>query len=116
GPGGVGKTSLAIDAAAEPAANGTWFVPLAGVAKPAGVAAAVAEAIGAPTGPGTPEDRVLRRLRPRRALIVLDNCEHLTAAAAALADQLLAACPHLRLLATSREPLSVPGEAQFPLA
>ncbi|HVH23414.1 MAG TPA: AAA family ATPase, partial [Pseudonocardia sp.] len=115
GPGGVGKTSLAV-VAAEPAADGTWFVPLAGVAEPAGLAAAVAEAIGAPTGPGTAEDRVLRRLRRRRALIVLDNCEHLAAAAAALADRLLAACPDLRLLATSREPLSLPGEAQFPLA
>src|SRR6185312_7486826 len=94
----------------------TWFVPLAGVAEPAGVAHAVAEAIGAPTGPGTAEDRVLRRLRERRALIVLDNCEHLAAAAAALTDRLLAACPDLRLLATSREPLSLAGEAQFPLA
>jgi predicted ATPase/DNA-binding SARP family transcriptional activator len=120
GPGGVGKTSLAIAAAAaEPAADGTWFVPLAGVAEPAepaGLAAAVAEAIGAPTGPGSPNDRVLRRLRHRRALLVLDNCEHLAAAAAALADRLLGACPDLRVLATSREPLGLPGEAQFPLA
>ena len=117
GPGGVGKTSLAVDAAADGgAADGTWFVPLPGVAEPAGLAPAVAEAIGAAAGPGTPQDRVLRRLRHRRALIVLDNCEHLAAAASALADRLLAACPDLRLLATSREPLSLPGEAQFPLA
>jgi predicted ATPase len=117
GPGGVGKTSLAVEVAAAAAApDGTWFVPLAGVAEPTGLASAVADAIGTPSGPGTPEDRALRRLRHLRALVVLDNCEHLVAGCAELTARLLAACPGLRMLATSREPLSVAGEAQFPLA
>ena len=117
GPGGVGKTSLAVEvAAADGAAGGTWFVGLAGVADAAALAPAVADAVGAPSGPGTAQDRALRHLRRREALVVLDNCEHLVAACAELAGRLLAACPGLRLLATSREPLGVAGEAQFPLA
>jgi predicted ATPase/DNA-binding SARP family transcriptional activator len=121
GPGGVGKTSLAVQVAADIAADheardGAWFVALAGVAEPAALGPAVADAVGAPPGPGTCEDQVLRRLRRRDALVVLDNCEHLAAACADLAARLLGACPGLRLLVTSREPLGIAGEAQFPLA
>jgi predicted ATPase/DNA-binding SARP family transcriptional activator len=131
GPGGVGKTSLAVqvatdlangiandvaaDVAGAGALDGVWFVPLAGVTEPAALAPAVADAVGAPTGPGTAEDRVVRRLRRRDALVVLDNCEHLLVACADLAAGLLGGCPGVRLLATSREPLGIAGEAQFPL-
>lgn len=80
---------------------------------PEALAPAVADAVGAPTGPGTTQDRMLRRLRRRDALVVLDNCEHLGAACADLAAQLLGACPGARLLATSRERLGIAGEAQF---
>jgi predicted ATPase len=119
GPGGVGKTSLAVEVAraeAERAPNGSWYVALAGVEEPVGLAPAVADAVGAPTGPGPPEQRLLRHLRQRQALLVLDYCEHLVAACAEVTGRLLAACPGLRLLATSREPLGLAGEAQFPVA
>jgi predicted ATPase/DNA-binding SARP family transcriptional activator len=119
GPGGVGKTSLAMKvatAAADRAPDGLWLVSLAGVEEVSVLAAAVADAVGAPPGPGGAEARVLRFLRPREALVVLDNCEHLASACALLADRLLTACPRLRLLATSREPLGVGGEAQFPVS
>ena len=116
GPGGVGKTSLALHAAttlAGRAPDGLWLVELAGVEQESAVTAAVVDAVGAPPGPGTGEDRLLRHLRRRMALIVLDNCEHLAPACALLAGRLLSACPELRLLATSREPLGTAGEAQL---
>jgi predicted ATPase/DNA-binding SARP family transcriptional activator len=119
GPGGVGKTSLAAEvatAASDLAPDGTWLVALAGVSEVAALAPAVADAVGAPSGPGTAQDRVVRHLRRREALVVLDNCEHLAPECAQLTGRLLAGCPGLRLLATSREPLAVAGEAQFPVS
>jgi predicted ATPase/DNA-binding SARP family transcriptional activator len=119
GPGGVGKTSLAVQvatAAADRARDASWLVTLAGVDEGSALAAAVADALGAPPGPEAAEDRVLRFLRPRAALVVLDNCEHLAPACAVLVNRLLRACPRLRVLATSREPIGIAGEAQFPLS
>jgi predicted ATPase/DNA-binding SARP family transcriptional activator len=129
GPGGAGKTRLAVEAArAElPATtDGVWLVELAPVSDPAEVPSAALAALGLreqallySRGPaGAPADeqadalgRLLTALAGRRALLVLDNCEHLVAAAARLAGRVLAACPQVRVLATSREPLGITGEA-----
>jgi predicted ATPase/DNA-binding SARP family transcriptional activator len=117
GPGGVGKTSLALDVvAADLAPDGSWFVGLAGVADDEGLGPAVADAVGAPTGPGSALDRAIRHLHRRESLLVLDNCEHLTEACATVANGLLTGCAGVRVLATSREPLGISGEAQFPVA
>jgi predicted ATPase/DNA-binding SARP family transcriptional activator/tetratricopeptide (TPR) repeat protein len=116
GPGGAGKTSLAVEAASrvlDQFTGGVWLVRLAGVAEPARMPRAVADALGVPEGPGPVEDQLIGFLRDRRALVVLDNCEHLVDACATLVEQLLGSCRLLRLLATSREPLAVPGEVQF---
>ncbi|MCX5406425.1 winged helix-turn-helix domain-containing protein [Streptomyces sp. NBC_00335] len=124
GPGGVGKTRLALAAAArleEAHPDGVWFVELAG-AQSASVAEAVAAAIGMredDAGGGSVEDRLAEVLGRRAALLVLDNCEHLLPAAAALAERLLRRAPGLRVLATSQEPLALSGEvieAVAPLA
>ncbi len=121
GPGGVGKTSLALEVArkaAEANLDGVWLVELAPLRDPARVPEAVAEALGMRTsefeGQQTSALGFLEcNLGRRELLIVLDNCEHLVAAAAELALSLLSACPAVRLLATSREPLGVPGELVF---
>ncbi|HEX5882448.1 MAG TPA: BTAD domain-containing putative transcriptional regulator, partial [Actinomycetota bacterium] len=90
GPGGVGKTSLALDVvAADLAPDGSWFVGLAGVADAEGLGPAVADAVGAPAGPGSALDRAIRHLHRRESLLVLDNCEHLTEAFATVANGLL---------------------------
>ncbi len=129
GPGGAGKTRLAAEAArAELNAmpGGVWLVELAPVTDPAEVPSAVLAALGlreqallAARGPlgGLADEqadalgRLLAALAGQRALLVLDNCEHLVAAAAVLADRVLAACPQVRVMATSREPLNITGEA-----
>lgn len=120
GPGGVGKTRLSLAAAHAAAGSfpgGAWLVELASVDAAAGVAG-VADGVAAALGlrdevSRSGLDSVARlseALRSKNLLIVLDNCEHLVDAAAALAEGLLAAAPGLRLLATSREPLHLPGE------
>jgi non-specific serine/threonine protein kinase len=117
GPGGVGKTRLALQIAAEvrPAyADGVWLVDLAALPDPALVPQAVAGAVGVREEPGRPLLATLTdALRPRHLLLVLDNCEHLLDACARLADALLRACPRLRILATSREALGVPGDVPW---
>ncbi len=131
GPGGSGKTRLALEAGAELAPDfpeGVWVVELAGVADPDAVTSAVASALGlrdstmlpltgagGSLSPPPPLQRLLEHLDGARALLVLDNCEHLVAAVASLAETLLGAWPGLRILATSREPLAVAGEAQWPV-
>jgi predicted ATPase len=114
GPGGGGKTRLALALAAElrwAYPHGIWFVDLAPLAEPALLPAVVAAALAVrTTGPQPPAAALLDALRARRLLLLLDNCEHLLAACADLAETLLRACPHLEVLATSREPLGVPGE------
>ncbi|MFY9930273.1 MAG: LuxR C-terminal-related transcriptional regulator [Streptosporangiaceae bacterium] len=120
GPGGAGKTRLAVQVARQIAgrfADGAWLVELAPVADPAQVAAAVASALGVREQPGLPAAEALARALPRQqVLLVLDNCEHVIGAAAALCAALLAACDDLRVLVTSREPLRVGGEARYRLA
>jgi predicted ATPase len=120
GPGGVGKTRLAVEAAAtlrQEHRDGVWLVEFASVTEPGGVAPAVAGALGAAVaglvGPPSPESTVeliVRFLAGRSLLVVLDNCEHVIGQAAALAETLAGTVPGLRLIATSREPLGVPGE------
>lgn len=120
GPGGGGKTRLALQVAAAYVpqfADGVWFVELDHVASPDLVDRTVAEAIGLAGNTGRPWlDVLVDHLAPRQALVVLDNCEHLVAPCAALASRLLRTCPGLRLLATSRELLAVTGEFVYPLA
>ena len=120
GPGGAGKTRLALQAARQAAdqfADGAWLVELAPVADPAQVAAVVAAALGVRDQPGLPPaDALARTLARQQVLLVLDNCEHVIDAAAALCAGLVAACDDVRVLATSREPLRVAGEARYRLA
>ena len=117
GPGGTGKTRLALQAAAdalEASPDGVWLAELAALADPALVPQAVAAAVGVREEPGRPLLATLTdALRPKRLLLVLDNCEHLLDACARLADALLRACPHLRVLATSREALGIAGEVPY---
>nr|WP_282599968.1 BTAD domain-containing putative transcriptional regulator [Patulibacter sp. SYSU D01012] len=137
GPGGAGKTRLAGEVARRQehaVADGVWMAELATVTAPGDVPASVLGALGLrearllahAAGPGaaasaaTPEsdptEHLLDVLAERETVLVLDNCEHVIGAAAALADRLLAHCPRLRIVATSREPLGVPGERLEPVA
>ena len=117
GAGGAGKTRLAIQIAAGVAAefsDGVSYVDLAPITHALVVPVAVARALGLPDQPGrSTVETLVRFVGDRQMLMVLDNCEHLLDAVATLAAELLAACPGLRLLATSREPASVPGEVTF---
>jgi predicted ATPase/DNA-binding NarL/FixJ family response regulator len=114
GAGGIGKTRLAIHAAARLApgfADGAWFVELADVQQPDLVASRIASVIGVVEEPDRPLLVTLAdALRPRRVLIVLDNCEHLIDACARICQRLLASSPGLKVIATSREPLRVAAE------
>ncbi len=116
GPGGVGKTRLSAQLAAQLAGEfgGAWFVDLAPITDPDLVPITVARVLGLHDQPGrSTTDTVVRHLGARRALLVLDNCEHLIEASAALVVVLTEACPRVRLLATSREPIRVPGEVSY---
>jgi predicted ATPase/DNA-binding CsgD family transcriptional regulator len=119
GPGGVGKTRLAAEVARQVAdrfADGASLAELAPVQNPAQVPAVVAIALGVREQPGVPPAEVLARaLARQQLLLVLDNCEHVIDAATQLCATLLAACDDLRVLATSREPLRVAGEARYRL-
>jgi predicted ATPase/DNA-binding CsgD family transcriptional regulator/transcriptional regulator with XRE-family HTH domain len=116
GPGGAGKTRLAVQVARQVAgrfADGAWLVELAPVADPAQLAVVVAAVLGVREQPGLPAAETLARaLARQQVLLVLDNCEHVIGAAAALCAGLLSACDDVRVLATSREPLRVAGEAR----
>ena len=119
GPGGVGKTRLAGQVANQVAgrfADGVWLAELALVRDPALVPAVVAAALGVREQPGMPAAGALARaLARQQLLLVLDNCEHVIGAAAELCAGLLAACDDVRVLATSREPVRVAGEARYRL-
>lgn len=125
GPGGAGKTRLALEACGREQGD-VCFVELAPLTDGAAVPSAVAAALGVretvlPSGPepGAPgpdlTGRIVAALSGRRTLLVLDNCEHLVEAVARLAHRLLAACPGLRVLATSREALGITGETLCPV-
>ncbi|MFC5140394.1 BTAD domain-containing putative transcriptional regulator [Actinomycetospora rhizophila] len=114
GLGGVGKTRLALEAAA--GAGGAWLVELAALEDGGPVSEAVATALHLQQRQGsTIEQTVIDYLRERELLLVLDNCEHVLLGAAGLADQVLRHCPAVTVLATSREPLGVEGERIVPL-
>ena len=119
GPGGVGKTRLAVDVAAGMAGRfpaGVWFADLAAVSSAEHVAPALAGVLAAgDTGGRPPLDAVAARLAGASALLVLDNCEHVIEECARVARVLVDRCPGLTVLATSREPLLVSGEVVFPL-
>ena len=119
GPGGCGKTRLALRAAALAAdgfGDGARLVELASLTDPALVPACVAEALGVPERDATdPVAGIVRALADRELLIVLDNCEHVLASAARVAVMLAGQCPRVRILTTSRERLDVPGEFVFPV-
>ncbi|MGW5635606.1 BTAD domain-containing putative transcriptional regulator [Streptomyces sp. NPDC003832] len=135
GPGGAGKTRLSQEAAetlTDTARDGVWLAELAPVDDPEAVPEAVLTAVGAREtvlyGAGAeefrtavadrhddPVERLVEHCARRRMLIVLDNCEHVVGAAARLVEHLLARCPGLTVLATSREPLGVPGEVLRPV-
>ncbi|HSI48800.1 MAG TPA: winged helix-turn-helix domain-containing protein [Ideonella sp.] len=114
GPGGIGKTTVALAVAQDIAwrhAEGAVFVDLAPLVDPALVPATLAAALGIPVPAQSPWPALEATLAARDLLIVLDNCEHLIAAAAALAERVLTAAPRVRVLATSREPLDAESEA-----
>jgi predicted ATPase/DNA-binding CsgD family transcriptional regulator len=119
GSGGVGKTRLSLRAAeqlVDDYDDGVWLVQLAPLTDAGLVAQTVAVTLGVRDVPGRPAlDILAETLRERRLLLVLDNCEHLLEASARLVDGLLTACPRLKILASSREPLGVGGEAVFPV-
>jgi predicted ATPase len=114
GPGGIGKTRLAVEVArrlAESYPDGVCFVDLAAVAAPELVPAAAAQSLGVHDAGGRPlEDQLAFALRGRTVLLLLDNCEHVLEPCARLVDLLLRQAPGLRVLATSRELLGVSGE------
>jgi predicted ATPase len=117
GAGGCGKTRLALEVASDLTVlypEGVWLVELAGLADPELVPQAVAETLGLREQPGRPlVETVADYLRGKKMLLVLDNCEHLIDAAAHLVNHFPDCCPHLDVLATSREPLSVEGDVLF---
>jgi predicted ATPase/DNA-binding SARP family transcriptional activator len=131
GPGGAGKTRLAIEAARTAVASmpdGVWLAELAPVNDPGEAAQTVLSTLGlreqvlisrsrlAETAePADPTARIVSALAGKRLLLVLDNCEHLIGAAAALVDQVLGGCPAVRIVATSREPLGITGETLWPV-
>jgi len=119
GPGGSGKSRLAAQVARQVGgrfADGVWLVELAAVRDPAQVPSVVAAVLGARERPEEPAvDGVARLLAGQQLLLVLDNCEHVVGAAAGLCAGLLPAADEVRVLATSREPLRVAGEARYRL-
>ncbi len=118
GPAGVGKTRLALRAAAEAAGryrDGVWLVDLGGTDDPGQVAGAVAAALGVTAGDEAGWPPVLGHLRRRELLLILDTCEHLVDACGEFADTVLRGAPGVTLIVTSRQPLDVPGEHAFPL-
>jgi predicted ATPase/DNA-binding CsgD family transcriptional regulator len=116
GPGGVGKTRLAVAVVDGLATDGVCWVALADLLAPADVPQAVARALGIREQHGRRLEEVLRgRLGETGVLLVLDNCEHVVDGVAALAAELLGGCAGLRVLATSRTPLGLTGEVTWPV-
>jgi predicted ATPase/DNA-binding CsgD family transcriptional regulator len=120
GVGGSGKTRLAIQIAniiSEAFADGVWFVDLAPLSEPELVPQLVVEVLGLHPAPDQPLlESLLYYMRPKKLLLILDNCEHLSIACATFAQQVLSFVPELHILATSREPLGIAGERIYPLS
>ena len=116
GPGGIGKSRLAVEVASTPQLFGAvWFVGLAPVLASSAVGTSVARALRLAESPGLEIDLLCDYLSSRRGLLVLDTCEHVVEAVAEMATNLLPRCPDLRILATTRQPLRAPGEQIVPL-
>jgi predicted ATPase/class 3 adenylate cyclase len=119
GVGGVGKTRLALQVAADTVTrfpDGAWFVDLGPVLDAGFVPSALSTALALPERrQGTLEDSIVAALQNKRLLVVLDNCEHVVDMVAGLVDRLVESCPGLSVLATSREALGVDGEATYPV-
>jgi predicted ATPase/class 3 adenylate cyclase len=117
GAGGVGKSRLAVQLAADlldESDNGVWLVELASLADPDLVPQALVSVLSIRDEPGRPVlDTLLDVLRDRHLLVVLDNCEHLIEACARMVDALLQSCPDVEVLVTSREPLGIDGERVY---
>lgn len=120
GVGGLGKTRLSLQTAADVMddyVDGVWFVDLAPLSDPRLVVQAVASVLMVKDEPERAlQDLLAKHLKDRQVLLILDNCEHLLSACADLAKQLLQAGPRVKVLATSREPLHVTGETAYPMA
>lgn len=116
GPGGIGKTSVALAAlTALPANEAACFIDLTNCSSVEHIAAAAAAALQSPMGRDATPSVLVERLREVEILLVLDNCEHLIDIVARVVETLLRSCPRVKLLATSREPLRAPGEMQVHL-
>ena len=119
GMGGLGKTRLSVQAAAAQIhdfRDGVWFVDLAPIHDPTLVASAVAQVLDVREEPGRSlQQSVSQHLKSRRVLLILDNCEHVLGSAAQLANEILQVAPQVRMLASSREALHVPGEQSYPV-
>ena len=117
GAGGSGKTQLALQVAAElldGSGDGVWLVELAPLSEEGAVASAISATLGIASQPGRSAlEALLEVLVPQDVLVVLDNCEHLIAASANVAEAILRRCPKVHLLATSREPLGIGGETVY---
>ncbi len=119
GMGGLGKTRLSLQIAAEQIhdfPDGVWFLDLAPISDPALIVSEAAQVLGVREEPDRPLlQTVCAHLRNRRALLILDNCEHVLQASAQMASAILKAAPHVRILASSREALHAPGEHCYPV-
>jgi len=119
GMGGLGKTRLSLQAAAElihQFPDGVWFLDLAPISDPALVVSETAQVLGVREEPDRPLlQTVCAHLKGKRALLIFDNCEHLIKVSAQMASAMLKVAPHLRILASSREPLRSPGEQCYPV-
>ncbi len=117
--GGTGKSRLSLQIAADMLdeyPDGVWFIELAGFTEPALVASTVARILNIGETPDSPTLLTLTKaLKPRRLMLILDNCEHLIAACAEIANALLRNCPNVTILASSREAMNITGELVYPL-
>jgi predicted ATPase/class 3 adenylate cyclase len=118
--GGVGKTRLALEVAASllnESTDGAWFVDLAPISEPSLVAGTILSALDAPQSDGVPAvEQLVAYLRTRSLLLILDNCEHVVAEVAIIVSAILARCPEIAVLTTSREALNITAEHAYHLA